>query len=115
MSRPYIEQDLIWKVQVDSYQREIERYGIGAMEQAEELFFHDSRMIVDMLDMIAGDEGEKYRWFFALRAIDTLLDDFHLKWLKDFLMWERQESKSKCDTAIMNHLLEIIGLDSGPL
>ena len=38
---------------------------------------HDSVMIVDMLDMITGDEGEKYRWFFAIRAVDTLLDDFH--------------------------------------
>jgi thiopeptide-type bacteriocin biosynthesis protein len=79
LTEPYIEQDLIWKVQVDSYQREIERYGIDTMDQAEELFFHDSRMIVDMLDMIAGDEGEKYRWMFALRAVDTLLDDFHVE------------------------------------
>lgn len=79
LSRSYIEQDLIWKVQVDSYQREIERYGIDTMEQAENLFFHDSRMIVDMLDMIAGDEGEKYRWFFAIRAVDTLLDDYHFE------------------------------------
>lgn len=79
LTRGYIEQDLIWKVQVDSYQREIERYGVDTMEQAEELFFHDSVMIVNMLDMIAGDEGEKYRWFFGIRAIDTLLDDFHFE------------------------------------
>lgn len=79
LSRPYIEQDLIWKVQVDSYQREIERYGIDSMELAENLFFHDSRMIVDMLDMIAGDEGEKYRWMFAIRAVDALLEDFHFE------------------------------------
>ena len=79
LTRGYIEQDLIWKVQVDSYQREIERYGVDTMEQAEELFFHDSVMIVNMLDMITGDEGEKYRWFFGIRAIDTLLDDFHFE------------------------------------
>lgn len=78
LSRTYIEQDLIWKVQVDSYQREIERYGVTSMVQAEDLFFHDSQMIVGMLDMIAGDEGEKYRWLFAVRALDTLLDDFRL-------------------------------------
>ena len=77
MVRPFIDQDLVWKVQVDSYQREVERYGVATMELGETLFFHDSKMIVDMLDMLDGDEGEKYRWLFCIRALDTLLDDFH--------------------------------------
>jgi thiopeptide-type bacteriocin biosynthesis protein len=76
LSKPFIEQDLIWKIQVDSYQREIERYGIESMDLSETLFFHDSRMIVDMLDMIEGDEGERIRWLFGLRAVDSLLNDF---------------------------------------
>ncbi|MCK4764972.1 MAG: thiopeptide-type bacteriocin biosynthesis protein [Candidatus Aminicenantes bacterium] len=77
LSTPYIEQDLIWKVQVDSYRREVERYGVETMAMSESLFFHDSVMIVDMLDMITGDEGEKFRWLFGVRAVDALLDDFH--------------------------------------
>ncbi len=77
LSKPYFEQDLIWKIQVDSYQREIERYGVDTMDVAETLFFHDSKMIVDVLDMLAGDEGEQIRWLFGIRAVDTLLDDFY--------------------------------------
>lgn len=76
LARPYIDEDLIWKVQVDSYQREVERYGVDTMELAETLFFHDSRMIVAVLDNLAGDEGEQIRWLFGIRALDTLLDDF---------------------------------------
>lgn len=76
LSKPFIEQDLIWKIQVDSYQREVERYGVESMDLSETLFFHDSRMIVDMLDMIEGDEGERIRWMFGLRAADSLLEDF---------------------------------------
>ncbi len=76
LCKEFIEQDLIWKVQVDSYQREIERYGMGSMEMGETLFFYDSRMIVEMLDMIEGDEGERIRWLFGLRAVDSLLSDF---------------------------------------
>ncbi len=76
LAKPYIEQNLIWKIQLDTYQREIERYGTNTMELAESLFFHDSNMIVAMLDMIEGDEGETIRWQFALKAIDTLLNDF---------------------------------------
>ncbi|MCX6583334.1 MAG: thiopeptide-type bacteriocin biosynthesis protein [Candidatus Aminicenantes bacterium] len=74
--KPFIQQDLIWKVQVDSYQREIERYGARSMELAETLFFYDSQMVVDMLDLIEGDEGERIRWLFGLRAVDALLEDF---------------------------------------
>ena len=37
-----------------------------------------------------------------------LLDGFHLGWLKDFLLSSLQESESKCDTVIMNRLLEMI-------
>ncbi len=74
--KEYIEEDLIWKVQIDTYQRETERYGEKTMELAEDLFFHDSVLILNMLDMIEGDEGEIIRWLFGLRAIDSLLDDF---------------------------------------
>jgi len=74
--KPFIENDLLWKIQIDTYQREIERYGTNTIELAEKLFFHDSEMIINMIDMIEGDEGEIIRWLFALRAIDSLLDDF---------------------------------------
>ncbi len=72
----FINMNLTWKVQTDTYQREIERYGANTIELAESLFFYDSCMIVNMLDMIEGDQGETYRWLFGMRAIDTLLDDF---------------------------------------
>lgn len=77
-SKPYIVQNLLWKVQLDTYQREIERYGVNTMELSESLFYHDSNMIVSMLNFIDGDRGEKIRWLFSIRAIDTLLSDFNL-------------------------------------
>ncbi len=72
----FIEKDLIWKVQIDTYQREIERYGSNTIEKAEQLFYHDSVMITKLIDLIEGDEGEEIRWLFGLRAIDSLLDSF---------------------------------------
>ncbi|HNW99205.1 MAG TPA: lantibiotic dehydratase [Bacteroidales bacterium] len=72
----FINMNLTWKVQTDTYNRELERYGYNSIDLAESLFFHDSSMIVKMLDMIEGDQGETYRWLFCVRAIDTLLDDF---------------------------------------
>lgn len=72
----YVEKNLVWKIQLDTYQREVERYGINSMDLSEKWFFYDSKMIVDMLSLIEGDEGERIRWLFGLRAVDTMLDDF---------------------------------------
>ncbi|MHA7055679.1 thiopeptide-type bacteriocin biosynthesis protein [Aquimarina sp. M1] len=74
--KEFSDEDLIWKIQLDTYQREIERYGTKTMDLAEELFFLDSKMIVDFLDLIDGDEGEELRWLFGARAIDQKLKDF---------------------------------------
>lgn len=75
-TKPFIENDLVWKIQTDTYQREIERYGLNTIQLSEEIFFWDSEMIVNVIDLLEGDEGEVIRWLFALRAIDQFLDDF---------------------------------------
>lgn len=72
-----LKENLIWKIQTDTYQRELERYGNETIEYAETVFFHDSAMIINMLDMIEGEEGELYRWLFSLRATDELLNNFN--------------------------------------
>ena len=90
--KPYFDQFLVWKIQTDTYNREIERYGENTIEQTEQLFYHDSCMIVKMLDMIEGDEGETYRWLFGMRALDALLDDFKFSLLeKKELMYNISE------------------------
>jgi lantibiotic biosynthesis protein len=60
----------------DTYHKEIERYGLATMDISEYFFLADSIAIISFLDLIEGDEGERYRWLFALRNIDMLLDDF---------------------------------------
>jgi thiopeptide-type bacteriocin biosynthesis protein len=74
--KQFMDQDLVWKIQLDTYQREIERYGERTMELSEDFFYCDSKMIVDFLDMIEGEEGEMLRWLFSLRAMDSHLNDF---------------------------------------
>lgn len=74
--RPYVENGLVVKLVTDTYQRELERYGDTTMELSEALFWSDSLAVAGFLDLIEGDEGERYRWLFALRNVDALLDDF---------------------------------------
>ena len=69
-------QGIIWKTQMDSYCPELDRYGVNTITHAEALFFHDSLATLQFLSGAEGDEREAIRWLFAMRSIDTLLDDF---------------------------------------
>ncbi|MFL6194040.1 MAG: lantibiotic dehydratase [Thermoanaerobaculia bacterium] len=73
---PLLADGRIWRVQLDTYEREVERYGgpegIGL---AERLFQVDSEAVLAILEMLEGDEGADIRWRLALRGIDMLLGD----------------------------------------
>ncbi len=73
---PLIEESIIWKVQLDTYKKEVERYGTKTMEISEKLFFYDSVMMVDYLRNF---KDEHLRWLFGLKAIDDFLNLFHYK------------------------------------
>jgi thiopeptide-type bacteriocin biosynthesis protein len=62
---------------VDSYVREVERYGGPAgIGPAEEIFYHDSEAALALVEAYRGDAGLDARWRLALVGIDRLLDDF---------------------------------------
>ncbi|NOQ73349.1 MAG: hypothetical protein GQ574_15190 [Crocinitomix sp.] len=73
----YIESKLIWKLETDGYQRELERYGSNTIEIAEQIFYYDSANIISVLELLdEGLEGEKVKWLYTLKLIDALLDAF---------------------------------------
>ncbi|MEN8154744.1 MAG: thiopeptide-type bacteriocin biosynthesis protein [Acidobacteriota bacterium] len=74
--RYYVDEDLVWKIQIDTYNREFERYGYDLIELSEEFFCYDSEMVLKILSVVNGDDGENLRWLFGLNAIDQLLSDF---------------------------------------
>jgi thiopeptide-type bacteriocin biosynthesis protein len=69
----------LWRVQLDTYEREVERYGgEQAVELAEAVFFADSRAALAAVRRLPGDEGADLRWRVALRGVDLLFDDLGL-------------------------------------
>ena len=70
-----LDNGLAYKIQTDTYEREIERYGAATMELSEDLFYYDSEAVLDTIDLLEGEEGEHYRWLLAARGIDMLLQD----------------------------------------
>lgn len=71
----WMERKLIYKVSIDTYLREIERYLYSTINDVEELFYHDSDCTLSYLEII-DQNSDKLRWMFALKAINCLLDDF---------------------------------------
>ena len=69
----------IWRIQFDTYEREVERYGGDhGIELAERIFQFDSTAVVEILNSLNGDQGQKSRWRLALIGIDLLLNDLGL-------------------------------------
>jgi thiopeptide-type bacteriocin biosynthesis protein len=63
---------------VDTYRREIERYGAAPLSLSESVFHYDSEAVCNFLGLLEEDQDEKFRWLFALRGVDYLLNDFNL-------------------------------------
>ena len=73
-----LEQNSIWKVQTDTYLREIERYGKKTMIASETLFWYDSEMIIRYLAVKSSFEKKEMPLLFSFTAIDTFLNSFGL-------------------------------------
>lgn len=77
--RPMLAHGWVSRFQLDTYEREVERYGgVEGMTLAEQLFYVDSEAALAIIELLAGDEGADARWRLALRGMDVLLSDLGL-------------------------------------
>ncbi|WP_409417646.1 thiopeptide-type bacteriocin biosynthesis protein [Flavobacterium sp. PS2] len=77
----YINSKSIWSLQIDCYDREIERYGLAIMELAEDVFFNDSTEIINFLSIPTNDDNALSKIskpIFSLKLIDSYLNNFKL-------------------------------------
>lgn len=70
-----VDEKMLLNLQIDTYNREIERYGLLFIEEAESIFYVDSECVLSILKKI-NNKDENYRWMIALKMIDNLLSDF---------------------------------------
>jgi thiopeptide-type bacteriocin biosynthesis protein len=65
---------IAWRLQFDTYEREIERYGGAAgIRLAEQIFHLDSELCLQLLSTISDSLGTKVRWYLAFCSIDHIL------------------------------------------
>jgi lantibiotic biosynthesis protein len=77
---PLLEDGRVWRLQFDTYEREVERYGGPAgIEAAEKIFELDSEAVLKLLASLPpGDAGAERRIQLALAGIFALCSDFGL-------------------------------------
>lgn len=73
---PYVESGLVDRIVVDTYHRELERYSADLIDECEMLFSNDSIAVLRFINILDGIEAEHYRFIFAMKGIDYLLNDF---------------------------------------
>jgi thiopeptide-type bacteriocin biosynthesis protein len=92
--RPLLADGRVHRVALDTYEREVERYGgARAIALVEQVFEIDSDAVLTILETLDGDAGADARWRLAVRGIDALLADFGLDLgAKRKLVSEQRES-----------------------
>lgn len=76
--RNLIKSNEIWKIQLDTYNRELERYGKTLIEISESIFHIDSECILSTLIILEKYKNENFRWMIGIKMIDIFLSDFSL-------------------------------------
>ena len=88
-----IENNVISKIQTDTYSREIERYGESTMLASETLFWYDSAMMLDYLDLKSQFERDELFLMTSFLSIDSLLNAFSVS-INDKLILMHHSQKS---------------------
>ncbi len=94
---PYIQDNIIWKMQIDTYKRELERYKAHLIEPTESLFHLDSSSMVSILKILDKTPGENLRWMISMKMIDDMLNNFRYTLPRKQQLLERMDHSFKSE------------------
>ncbi len=77
--QPLEEQSLIWRTEIASYEREVNRYGLATIEHAEEIFSIDSDATLKLLAQDHQSQDEEFRWKYLIKAMDDTMNAFGIE------------------------------------
>lgn len=89
-----IANDIVWKYEISTYTREMERYNPNFIDEVETLFQADSMNCLSILKEIQKFPDEEARWKIALKNIDYYLNNFlnHQLEIKERVITQMSES-----------------------
>lgn len=88
--QPLLIKGVINKIQIDTYKRELIRYGFKTIMHAETVFHNDSNFVLKVLAHLNEEEiGHELRWRIAIISTDRYLDDFGLSQVQKMELYEK--------------------------
>jgi lantibiotic biosynthesis protein len=106
LAEPIRAAGVLHKVVLDTYDREVERYGgdVG-VDLSEQLFHIDSETLLGIFALLGG--AEDARWQLAIRGVDQLLDDLGLDFSAKHRLVKEQRAtfglEFRADTTTLKH------------
>ncbi|WP_262497503.1 thiopeptide-type bacteriocin biosynthesis protein [Parapedobacter luteus] len=73
-----VENGTVHRIAYDTYERELERYGMESMEVCESIFHMDSESILSLLPLFKKRDGKHLRWLTGMLGVDHLFTAFGL-------------------------------------
>lgn len=96
----------IWNITLDTYKREIERYGSQFIEQCENLFYLDSECVMNLIHDVKDNTNVFFKTIFSISTISYYLENFGLNddQIYSFLRHYNSNSNISKDTKVkMGH------------
>lgn len=84
-----VKQGILWKIQTDTYQRELERYGHETMDGSESVFHINSQITLELLKLIKTDQLHTHRFLVGLLGVINLFDAFDYNIEKRLILIEQ--------------------------
>ncbi|MCA8832858.1 lantibiotic dehydratase [Hymenobacter pini] len=86
---PFIATQSVWKLQTDTYRRELERYGSRSIEATEQLFCYQTDALLARMAQAAEEEAPGELWPWGLSAIEELLTAFNYSLPRKLILTKR--------------------------
>lgn len=106
-----MQEQIIWDMQIGTYRRELNRYGYNTMEESEEWFYHNSELVLAVLQLIRESEGKNVL-FFAMYYTDALLNCFYTDAASKFEFLSAQSAMYNTEFGVDNDKDLRIGLNN---
>ena len=90
-----LQENLAWKIQTDTYKRELERYGETTIEDSEFLFWQDSELAIQYLSLKKTFAKKEMALLFSFCSIDSFLNSFSLSILDKYNLMNRLQHSFK--------------------
>lgn len=90
-----LQENLAWKIQTDTYKRELERYGETTLVDSEFLFWQDSELAIQYLSLKKTFAKKEMALLFSFCSIDSFLNSFSLSILDKYNLMNRLQHSFK--------------------